>query len=371
VSNQQDGQPQVAEIVPTSIEGNGFQAPSNAIGIPLLEQTQPEEAGSSALGGDPEGHGLELVRVERQVEKLPSRGATGARTETGKKRSSRNAIKHGIFSGVTLLPGESPAKYQSHWEGLRVSLQPQGQAEELLVEKLASLTWRHRRLLLAEGAEIRGGSEFLEWDQRNQQRQEAEEILTRNANSQYVFDSERGLIAKVHNPVILEQCVKMLTELRRQIQENGFDDEADENSELYERGSSILRRIYGTPKLGRETLYESYLVWVATAQLSEEERQRQGCATPEECVSNFLSELDKEIRRLRDYQKESESIESKRTKLEVLKRNVPEPARLDRLLRYEASLERSFDRTLTQLERLQRVRKGQYVPPPIRLEVST
>jgi hypothetical protein len=41
------------------------------------------------------------------------------------------------------------------------------------------------------------------------------------------------------------------------------------------------------------------------------------------------------------------------------------------LLRYETSLERQFDRILTQLERLQRIRSGQPVPPPVKVEVST
>jgi hypothetical protein len=36
----------------------------------------------------------------------------------------------------------------------------------------------------------------------------------------------------------------------------------------------------------------------------------------------------------------------------------PDAPAFDRLLRYEASLERSFDRTLGQLERLQRMRLG-------------
>jgi hypothetical protein len=40
------------------------------------------------------------------------------------------------------------------------------------------------------------------------------------------------------------------------------------------------------------------------------------------------------------------------------------------LLRYEASLERSIDRTLTQLERLQRMRLGLAVPPPFRVELA-
>ena len=43
---------------------------------------------------------------------------------------------------------------------------------------------------------------------------------------------------------------------------------------------------------------------------------------------------------------------------------------LDRLLRYEAALDRSFDRTLTQLERLQRTRRGHPVPPPLKVDIS-
>jgi hypothetical protein len=34
------------------------------------------------------------------------------------------------------------------------------------------------------------------------------------------------------------------------------------------------------------------------------------------------------------------------------------------------SLRQEIDRTLSQLERLQRIRLGQAVPPPLRLEVS-
>jgi len=51
---------------------------------------------------------------------------------------------------------------------------------------------------------------------------------------------------------------------------------------------------------------------------------------------------------------------------DVKRNNSP----LDRLLRYEASLERTFDRTLNQLERLQRMRLGQPVPPPVKVELS-
>ena len=55
-------------------------------------------------------------------------------------------------------------------------MQPEGALEELLVEKLATLAWRYRRLLLAESAEIRKNMEFVESDQRDRERVEAESI---------------------------------------------------------------------------------------------------------------------------------------------------------------------------------------------------
>ncbi len=80
--------------------------------------------------------------------------------------------------------------------------------------------------------------------------------------------------------------------------------------------------------------------------------------------------IDSEIRHLKRYRKAQAWIEADRAKLESLRRTVPESTALDRLLRYEASLERTFDRTISQLERLQRMRLGQPVPPPVKVEVS-
>ena len=50
---------------------------------------------------------------------------------------------------------------------------------------------------------------------------------------------------------------------------------------------------------------------------------------------------------------------------------VPRQEAADRLLRYEGTLERAFDRTLAQLERLQRLRLGQPVPPALKLDISS
>jgi hypothetical protein len=44
---------------------------------------------------------------------------------------------------------------------------------------------------------------------------------------------------------------------------------------------------------------------------------------------------------------------------------------LDTLLRYETAIERQLYRAIDQLERLQRQRAGDYVPPPVKVGIST
>jgi hypothetical protein len=84
-----------------------------------------------------------------------------------------------------------------------------------------------------------------------------------------------------------------------------------------------------------------------------------------------LREIGDEIDRLKQYQKKSEPNEFERKKVEILRQRVPDSPGLDRLLRYETSLERAFDRTLTQVERIQRTRKGQPLPPQVDVKISS
>jgi hypothetical protein len=67
--------------------------------------------------------------------------------------ASKNALKHGIFSNAMLLKSESRVEYDSLLSGLGESLEPEGTLERSLVEKLAVLIWRYRRLIITETAE--------------------------------------------------------------------------------------------------------------------------------------------------------------------------------------------------------------------------
>ena len=72
----------------------------------------------------------------------------------------------------------------------------------------------------------------------------------------------------------------------------------------------------------------------------------------------------------RPYHKRCKSIESDRIKVQILRESIPDSQGMDRLLRYETHLTREGDRILSRLERLQRTREGQPVPPQMDVNIS-
>ena len=298
------------------------------------------------------------VAIERSGSSARSNSkALGPRTQQGKQKSSRNATKHGVFSKVIVLSYESRAEYEELLAGLRETLQPEGALEELLVEKLATTVWRQRRLLLAESAEIRKNTEFVESDQRKQEQEAAETVCSLAPLNRC------GLMRAIATPRVFECCLRFLGDLHNGIQKFGFRPKQD---------TILLQGIYGTrdrARLGLD-LYDSYETCLQMAETPKEEREHKVYFSPEACCQIVMEKIDKEIRRIKREQKARASIETARTQLEIVCRNVPDGPGLDRLLRYEASLERTLDRTLSQLERLQRMRLGQPVLPKLEVRHS-
>jgi hypothetical protein len=68
-----------------------------------------------------------------------------------------NALKHGVLSHDTVLPWENESEYDALLDALIDEHRPQGPTEEHLVEELAGIIWRKRRLRLAEVAAHRRG----------------------------------------------------------------------------------------------------------------------------------------------------------------------------------------------------------------------
>ena len=68
-----------------------------------------------------------------------------------------NALRHGVLSRYTVLPWEDVSEYQALVAALAAEHGPKGPTEEHLVEELAGILWRKRRLRLAEAAAHRRG----------------------------------------------------------------------------------------------------------------------------------------------------------------------------------------------------------------------
>ena len=72
--------------------------------------------------------------------------STGPRTPEGKAAVRLNALKHGLLSQEILLPGEDEESLRELDEHLRIELQPAGELENLLVDRIIASYWRLRRL---------------------------------------------------------------------------------------------------------------------------------------------------------------------------------------------------------------------------------
>ena len=68
-----------------------------------------------------------------------------------------NAMKHGILSKLAVLAHEDHAEFDDLLAALIDEHRPAGMTERHLIEELATIIWRKRRVLLAEGAKINEG----------------------------------------------------------------------------------------------------------------------------------------------------------------------------------------------------------------------
>ena len=88
---------------------------------------------------------------------LVTTGKDDAATGAGYAAVRFNALKHGVLSRHAVLPHEDRAEFDELRDALVFEHQPSGATELHLVEELAGVLWRKRRVLMAEGAKINEG----------------------------------------------------------------------------------------------------------------------------------------------------------------------------------------------------------------------
>jgi hypothetical protein len=95
---------------------------------------------------------LQVSPARLAANRANAQRSTGPRTRQGKSASSRNATSHGLFAKHPLLDGEDPAEYEALKERLVEEFAPASGIEDLLVDDIAGLLWRLKRLAKVEVA---------------------------------------------------------------------------------------------------------------------------------------------------------------------------------------------------------------------------
>lgn len=88
---------------------------------------------------------------EKQVEANRLNGLKGGvKSEAGKEKVRLNALKHGLLSQEVYLESENKETLQELVGNLFLSIQPEGELEKILADRIVSGVWRLRRLLVIE-----------------------------------------------------------------------------------------------------------------------------------------------------------------------------------------------------------------------------
>jgi hypothetical protein len=213
-------------------------------------------------------------------------------------------------------------------------------------------------LLMAEKAEIAKGQPAERISQR--------EMLRNSVVRNLMPSSGRFETAFLTNSRLdLIQTLGALKGIRDDIRKHGLSWERDHDrlEEVFGKTKEPLEETEDPDKKqNKERFLTKY--WEAV------ERSRDNQQLAAQNAEAIVAELDKMTEHLDAINLEwfdEEGIERYRASTAAL---IPSPGVAEKLLRYQVTLERSIEHTLTQLERIQRMRLGQPVSPPIRVQLA-
>jgi hypothetical protein len=243
-----------------------------------------------------------------------------------------NALRHGVLSRYTVLLWEDEAEYQTLVAALVAEHAPQGPTEEHLVEELAGILWRKRRLRLAEAAAHRRGLD-------------------------HTFESYRKTVkmALVHFDAP-GQSERVIDAIR------ATHTDTDEDMRELEEDEAMTRRALDLLSSLRNDRYEAALEalrdntreWWADMLARHPDKQGNEPATADEAgLQRFLEDEVLPWFETRRMELANRPLIREQAFGEAL-----DPDKLERLGRYEVHLDRKLERTLAMLLRLKNLRQG-------------
>jgi hypothetical protein len=278
--------------------------------------------------------------------------STGPRTPRGKAHSRRNAFKHGLFIRDLdeLQDGEDPREFRECHKRLRDELQPVGPCEEIEVEYIAICWLRLQRLWRYENAEVEAGTTSVARDDEDGRYHPLARSCTRNTQMSLLRSAEEEAeVSGQISPELKENIFAANTSLIYLW--SGFEARAEKTAQ--KKRHDIAIRIAEERKM---PLSEAQALLVRDPKSLPERMRFVAVETVKEAISSLFggwwnlskSELQNEYRR----------------------QLIPDDREVDKIIRYGSAFEKQLGRAYDRLERLQRRRSGERIPPPVSVRLT-
>jgi hypothetical protein len=243
-----------------------------------------------------------------------------------------NALKHGVLSRYAVLPWEDQNEYDALVAALVIEHNPQGPTEEHMVEELAGILWRKRRLRLAEAATFRRGLK---------------------ETTETYRDTAR--VALIH--VTAEKGADGVEDAIRATPEQTVVDlaDVDEDEAMTAKAVKILRagrpdayeRALGAVRDDTREWWEELLTW-------EQEDFDEGEEMPTADADGLIAFIESKVQHW--YAERRRELDTRPLIRDQAIAEALDPKRLERLARYEVHLDRKLERMLAMLLRLKDLR---------------
>jgi hypothetical protein len=298
----------------------------DATEAPAAETHTSGESHDGAASGTVRPGPVTLVSVRKIEANRGNAGhSTGPKSEAGKHASRLNALKHGLLAQeVVITRGdykEDEQAFAQLLDELREQFKPMGVAEELEIQKIALCYWRKRRAIRYEHGAIRLRSGNLRGrDQRDRWRRFDE-----------AFRSGVDLDHSWHG---IEYLIGYLEHVKGQVLKGKVE------GETLEWLVKIFPDLFALPDTMSSGDAEEYVTG------------------PPEYLRVLLDGIDAQLRRLPSLSAKAARSEQLDLDSKLRSAALPGSRVVEKLVRYETSIDRELDRALKRLEQMQERRQA-------------
>jgi hypothetical protein len=192
----------------------------------------------------------------------------------------------------------------------------------------------------------------------------AKEVLQEICSSWPTEKISKGMLERIRHPVVIDNAIAALELLRSELETTGWKSIKP----------WVLKKFYGTKDHQDEysppNIYETVRNAKAAAMDKDGNENLDKLPSPNELKSRVLYFLTSEVAALEFEKAMYLQLDQMKSEHASVAESFLSQAAIDGFVCYEAHLSREFDRTLSQLERIQRMRLGQPVVPAIKVDIA-